>query len=64
MIFIDLSDDSFVITKFEFFFTVFVYDFLILSCDFVFVNDCNFSDLLFYYSAQAIVIQQTAVFMV
>ena len=56
MIFVDLSDDCFVITEFEYFFTVFVYDFLVLSCDFVFVNDCDFSNLSFYYFAQSIVI--------
>ena len=56
MVFIDLSNNSFVIAEFEYFFTVFVYDFLVLSCDFVFINDCDFSDLSFYYFAQAIVI--------
>ena len=56
MIFVDLSDDSFVISEFEYFFTVFVYDFSVLSCDLVFVNNCDFSNLLFYYFAQAIVI--------
>ena len=56
MIFIDLSDNSFVITEFEYFFTVFVYDISVLSCDFVFVNDCVLSNLLFYYFAEAIVI--------
>ena len=56
MIFVGLSDDSFVITEFEYFFTEFVYDFSVLSCDFVFVNDCDFSNLLFYYFAQAIMI--------
>ena len=56
MIFFDLSDDSFVITEFEYFFTVFGYDVSVLSCDFIFVNDCDFSNLLLYYFAQAIVI--------
>ena len=56
MIFIDLSDNSFVITEFEYFFTVFVYNLSVLSCDFVFVNDCDFSDLLFYYFTYGIVI--------
>ena len=56
MIFVDLSDDSFVITELEYIFAVFVYDFSVISCDFVFVNDCDFSKSLFYYFAQAIVI--------
>ena len=56
MIFIDLSDNSFVITEFEYFFTVFVYDLSVFSCDFVFVNDCDFPDLFFHYFAQTIVI--------
>ena len=56
MIFIYLSNDSFVITEFEYFFTVLVYDFSILSCDLVFVNDCDFPNLFFNYFAQAIVI--------
>ena len=47
MIFVDLSDDSFVITEFEYFFAVFVYDFSLLSCDLVFVNDCDFPYLFF-----------------
>ena len=56
MIFTDLFNDSFVITEFEYFFAVFVYDFSVLSCDLVFVNDCDFSDLFFRYFVQAIVI--------
>ena len=56
MIFVGLSDDSFVIPEFEYFFTVFVYDFSVLSHDLIFVNDCEFSNLLFYYLAHAIVI--------
>ena len=56
MIFFDLSDNSFVITEFEYFFTVFVNDFSVLSCDFVLVNDCDFSNLLFYYFTHGIVI--------
>ena len=47
MVFIDLSNDSFVIAEFEYFFTVFVYDFLVLSCYYVFVNNCDFSNLFF-----------------
>ena len=47
MIFIDLSDSSVVITEFEYFFTVFVYNLSVLSCDFVFVNDCDFPNLFF-----------------
>ena len=56
MIFVDLSDDSFVIAEFEYLFTVFVYDFSVLSCDFVFVNDCSFPNLFFNYLAHAIVV--------
>ena len=56
MVFIDLSNNSFVIAKFEYFFRVFVYNFSVLSCDFVFVNDCDFSNLFFHYFVQAIVI--------
>ena len=56
MIFIDLSDNSFAITEFEYFFTVFAYNLSILSCDFVFVNDCDFSGFLFYCFAHGIVI--------
>ena len=37
-------------------FTVFVYNFSVLLCDFVFVNDCDFPDLFFHYFAQTIVI--------
>ena len=55
MIFVDLSDDSFVISEFEYLFTVF-YDFSVLSCDLIFVNYCEFSDLLSHYLAHAIVI--------
>ena len=44
---VDLSDNSFVISKFEYFFTVFVYDFSVLSGDLVFVNNCDFPDLFF-----------------
>ena len=56
MIFIYLSNDSFVITESEYFFTVFVYNFLALSCDFVFVNNCDFPNLCFHYFALTIVI--------
>ena len=63
MIFIDLSNDSFVITEFEYFFAVFIYDFSVLSGDLVFVNDYYFSNLLLYYFTQAIVISQATVFM-
>ena len=56
VIFVDLSDDSFVIAEFEYLFTVFVYDFSVLSCDLIFVNNRYFSDLFFYYFAQTIVI--------
>ena len=56
MLFIDLSNDSFVMAEFEYFFTVFVYNFSVLSRDFVFVNNCNFPDLFFHYFAQTIVI--------
>ena len=48
MIFVDLSDNSFVITEFECFFTVFVNDFSVLSCDFVFVNNFDFPHLFFF----------------
>ena len=47
MIFVDLFDDPFVITELEFFFTVFVYNLTVLPCYFLFVNDCDFSNLLF-----------------
>ena len=47
MIFVGLSDDSFVIPEFEY--AVFVYDFSVLSRDLIFVNDCEFSNLLFHY---------------
>ena len=56
MIFIYLSDDSFVISEFEYLFTVFVYDFSVPSHDLIFVNDCEFSNLLSHYLANAIVI--------
>ena len=56
MVFVSLFDDSFVITEFEYLFTVFVYDFSVLSHDLIFVNDCEFSYFLFHYLAQAIVI--------
>ena len=56
MIFVDLSDGSFVITEFEYFFAVFVYNLSVLSFDFVFVNDCDFPNLFFHYFAQTIVI--------
>ena len=56
MIFIDLSDNSFVINEFEYFFTVSVYDLSVLSCDFVFVNDCDFPNLFSHHFAQTIVI--------
>ena len=56
MIFTDMSDNSFVITEFDYFFTVFVYDLSVLMCYFVFVNYCEFSNLLFHYLAHAIVI--------
>ena len=49
VIFIDLSDDSFVITEFEYFFTIFVYDLSVLTCYFVFINYSNFTDLFFDY---------------
>ena len=49
-------DNSFVIVEFEYLFTVFVYNLSVLSCDFAFVNDCDFPDLFFYYFAQTIVI--------
>ena len=48
--------NSFIVTEFEYFFTVFVCDFSVLSCGFVFVNDCDFPDLFFHYFAQTIVI--------
>ena len=48
-IFIDLSDDSFVMTEFEYFFTIFVYDLSVLTCYFVFINYSNFTDLFFDY---------------
>ena len=54
--FVHLSDDPFIVTEFEYFFTVFVYYFSVLSRDFVFVNDCDFPDLFFYYFAQTIMI--------
>ena len=38
----------FIVTEFEYFSTVFVYDFSVLSCDFAFVNDCDFPDLFFH----------------
>ena len=47
MVFVDLSDDSFVITELEYFFAVFVYDFKVLSHYLIFVDDCSFSNLLF-----------------
>ena len=47
MVFVDLSNGSFVKTEFENFFTVFVYNFLVLSSELVFVNDRDFPDLLF-----------------
>ena len=56
MVFIDLSNNSFAVAEFEYFFAIFVYNFSVLLCDFVFVNDCDFSNLLFYYFAKAIVI--------
>ena len=56
MVFVGLSDDSFVITEFEHLFTVFVYDFSVLSNDLIFVNDCEFFNLLSHYLAHAIVI--------
>ena len=56
MFFVDLSDDSFVIAEFEYFFTVFVYYFSVLSRDLIFINDCYFPDLFFHYFAQTIVI--------
>ena len=55
-IFIDLSDDSFVITEFEYFFTIFVYDPSVLTCYFVFINYCQFSNLLFHYLAHAVMV--------
>ena len=64
MIFVDLFDDPFVITELEYFFTVFVYDLTVLSCYFVFVNDCDFSHLLFYYFTHGIVVLNATVFMV
>ena len=54
MVFVGLSDDSFVITEFEYLFTV--YDFSVPLRDLIFVNDCEFSNLLSYYLAHAIVI--------
>ena len=56
MIFVDQSDDSFVVSEFKYLFAVFIYDFSVLSCDLIFVNDCEFSNLLFHYLAHAIVI--------
>ena len=56
MIFIDLSDNSFVETEFEYFFMIFVHNFSVLSCDFVFVNDCDFSNLFLYYFTHGIMI--------
>ena len=47
MIFIHLSDDPFVIAEFEYLFTVFVYDFSVLSRDLIFVNNRYFPDLFF-----------------
>ena len=54
MVFVNLFDNFFVIPKFEYFFTGFVYDFSVLSCGFVFANDCDFSNLLLLDAAQVI----------
>ena len=64
MIFVDWSDNSFVITEFEYFSTVFVYDLSVLPCYFVFVNDCEFSNCFFYYFTHGIMIENATVFMV
>ena len=56
MIFVGLFDDSFVIPKFEYRFKVFIYNFSVLSHDLIFVNNCEFSNLLFHYLAHTIVI--------
>ena len=47
MIFIDSFDNSLIVTEFKYFFTVFVYNLSVLSCDLVFVNDHYFSNLFF-----------------
>ena len=52
MIFVHIFDDPFVITKFEYLFTVFVYDFSVLSRDLIFVNNRYFPNLSFNYFAQ------------
>ena len=56
VIFVHMFDDPFVISKFEYFFTVFVYYFTVLSRDLIFIDDRYFPNLSFNYFAQTIVI--------
>ena len=56
VIFVHMFDDPFVIAKFEYFFTVFVYYFTVLSRDLIFIDDSYFPNLSFNYFAQTIVI--------
>ena len=56
VIFVHMFDDPFVISKFEYFFTVFVYYFTVLSRDLIFIDDSYFPNLSFNYFTQTIVI--------
>ena len=56
VIFVHMFDDPFVISKFEYFFTVFVYYFTVLSRDLIFIDDSDFPNLSFNYFTQTIVI--------
>ena len=56
VIFVHMFDDPFVIAKFEYFFTVFVYYFTVPSRDLIFIDDRYFPNLSFNYFAQTIVI--------
>ena len=51
-----MFDDPFVITKFEYFFTVLVYNLSVLSCDLILIDNRYFPNLSFNYFAQTIMI--------
>ena len=54
---LDITHHAIIAPRFTFqIFMILVYDFSVLSYDFVFVNDCDFSNLFFHYFVQAIVI--------
>lgn len=63
-VFVGWFDYSFVVPEFEYFFTIFINYFSILSSDLVFIYDCYFSYLFVYDYTQTVMIQEIIIFVV